>query len=43
MHCDYNINMCIDFFISHLSGIIDKHAPMKYKKIRQNNVPYMNS
>ena len=37
------INMCIDFFISHLSDIIDKHAPMKYKKIRQNNVPYMNS
>ena len=32
MHCDYNINMCIDFFISHLSGIIDKHARMKYKK-----------
>ena len=42
MHCDYNINIWFDFFISHLSGIIDKHAPMKYKKIRQNNVPYMN-
>ena len=35
--------MCIDFFVSHLNVIIDKHAPLKYKKVRQNNVPYMNS
>ena len=43
MHCDYDINLCNDFFVTHLNVIIDKHAPFKYKKIRQNNVPYMNS
>ena len=43
MYCDYDINMCIDFFVTHLNFIIDKHAPLKYKKVRQNNVPYMNS
>ena len=43
MYCDYDINMCIDFFVTHLNVIIDKHAPLKYKKVRQNNVPYMNS
>ena len=31
------------FFVTHLNVIIDKHAPLKYKKVRQNNVPYMNS
>ena len=43
MYCDYDINMCIDFFVTHLNVIIDKHAPLKYKKVRQNNVPHMNS
>ena len=43
MYCDHNIDMCIDFFVTHLNDIIDKHAPMKYKKVQQNNVPYMNS
>ena len=43
MYCDHDIDMCIDFFVTHLNDIIDKHAPMIYKKVRQNNVPYMNS
>ena len=41
MYCDYDINMCIDFFVIHLNVIIDKHDPLKYKKVRQNNVPYI--
>ena len=43
MYCDYDINMCIDYFVTHLNVIIDKHAPLKCKKVRQNNVPYINS
>ena len=42
-YCDHHIDMCIDFFVTHLNDVIDKHTPMKYKKVRQNNVPYMNS
>ena len=34
--------MCGIFF-TYLCGIIDKHAPMKTKKVYQNDVPYMNS
>ena len=43
MYCYHDIDMCIDFVATHLYDIIDKHTPMKYKKVRQNNVPYMNS
>ena len=43
MYCNYNVDICIEFFITHLIDIIDKHAPMKFKTVRQNNVPYMNS
>ena len=43
MYCDCDINMCIDFFVTHLNVIIDKHAQLKNKKVRQNTVPYMNS
>ena len=43
MYYDYDINICIDLFVTHLNVIIDKHAPLKYKKVRQNNLPYMNS
>ena len=42
MYCNYDMNMCIDFFVTDLN-VIDKQAPLKYKKVRQNNVPYMNS
>ena len=38
-----NVDICIEFLITHLIDIIDKHAPMKFKTVRQNNVPYMNS
>ena len=43
MYCNYNVGICIEFFITHLFDIIDKHAPMKLKTLRQNNGPYMNS
>ena len=43
MYRNHNVDICIEFFITHLIDIIDKHAPMKFKTIRQNNVPYMNS
>ena len=43
MFCNHNVDICIKFFITHLIDIIDKHAPMKFKTVRQNNVPYMNS
>ena len=31
------------WFFTHLNVITGKHAPLKYTKVRQNNVPYMNS
>ena len=43
MYCNHNANICIEFFITHLIDLIDKHAPMKFNRVRQNNVPYMNS
>ena len=43
MYCNHNVDICIEFFITHLIDMIDKHAPMKFKMVRQNNVPYMNS
>ena len=29
-----NVDICIEFFITHLIDIIDKHAPMKFKTVR---------
>ena len=43
MHYNHNVDVCVETFITYLCGIIDKHAPMKTKKLYQNNVPYMNS
>ena len=43
MCCNHNVDICIEFFITHLIDIIDKHAHMKFKSVRQNDVPYMNS
>ena len=43
MYCNHNVDICIEFFINHLIDIIDKHAPMTCKTVRQNNVPYINS
>ena len=43
MHYNHNVDVCVETFITYLCGIIDKHAPMKTKKVYQNNVPYMNS
>ena len=43
MHYNQNVDVCIEIFITYLCSIIDKHAPMKTKKVCQNNVPYMNS
>ena len=43
MHYSHNVDVCVETFITYLCGVIDKHAPMKSKKVCQNNVPYMNS
>ena len=43
MHYNHNVDVCVETFITYLCGIIDKHAPMKTKKVYQNNVRYMNS
>ena len=43
MHYNHNVDVFVETFITYLCGIIDKHAPMKTKKVNQNNVPYMNS
>ena len=40
VYCNHNVDICIEFFITHLIDIIDKHAPVKFKTVRQNNVPY---
>ena len=32
MYYDHDIDMCIDIFVTYLNDIINKHAPMKYKK-----------
>ena len=41
MYCNYNVDICIEFFIIHLICIIDKHAPMIFKTVLQNYVPDM--
>ena len=43
MHYNHNVDVYVETFIIYSCGIIEKHAPMKTKKIYQNNVPYMNS
>ena len=43
MHYNHNVDVCVETFITYSCGIIDKHAPMKTKKVYQSNVPYMNS
>ena len=43
MHYIHNVDICFETFITYLCGIIDKHAPIKTKKVCQNNVPYMNN
>ena len=43
MFCNHSVDICIEFFIIHLIDSIDKHAPMKFKTVRQNNVSYVNS
>ena len=43
MHYSHNDDVCVETLITYSCGIIDKHAPMKTKKVCQNNVPYINS
>ena len=43
MHYNHNVDVSVETFITYLCDIIDKHVPMKTKKVYQNNVPYMNS
>ena len=43
MYYNHNVDVCVETFITYLCGTIDKHAPMKTKKVHQNNEPYMNS
>ena len=40
---DHDINWCMQYFGTCLYDIVNFHAPIKTKTIRQSSVPYMNS
>ena len=43
VYCNRDINWCMQHFSTCLYDIVNLHAPIKTKTIRQSSVPYMNS
>ena len=37
----YNIDNKYEFWNSLFESIVDEHAPMKRKRVRENDIPYM--
>ena len=42
VYCNRDINWCMQYFSTCLYDIVNLHAPIKTKTIRQSSVPYMN-
>ena len=44
MPCDvHDVNLCTRTLCEHLTNVIESHAPIKTKAIRNSGVPYINS